>query len=263
MKAKIFSAVAVAIVLVSGSARADVLAYAATGTGFFGVVDLSTGDFTESSNMGLRLSGLGVGPGGGLYGGDYRGDTLYSINPANGVLTAVGNSSISYFDTGSTTSGLFAVGTDGNLYSINTGTAAATLIGPTGLSESASSIGMSSGSATLYYAINSALYTLNTSTGAATLIGSASAGSFTSAVVEGGVIYAGSYNPLAVYTLDGSNGASTLQASGLNSLYTFDGLAPDPLPAATPLPAALPLFVTGLGALGLFGWRRKRKHPGS
>lgn len=29
--------------------------------------------------------------------------------------------------------------------------------------------------------------------------------------------------------------------------------------AATPLPAALPLFATGLGALGLRGWRRKRK----
>jgi hypothetical protein len=28
----------------------------------------------------------------------------------------------------------------------------------------------------------------------------------------------------------------------------------------TPLPAALPLFGTGLGALGLFGWRRKRKN---
>jgi hypothetical protein len=28
---------------------------------------------------------------------------------------------------------------------------------------------------------------------------------------------------------------------------------------ATPLPAALPLFATGLSALGLFGWRRKRK----
>jgi len=27
----------------------------------------------------------------------------------------------------------------------------------------------------------------------------------------------------------------------------------------TPAPAALPLFATGLGALGLFGWRRKRK----
>jgi hypothetical protein len=28
---------------------------------------------------------------------------------------------------------------------------------------------------------------------------------------------------------------------------------------ATPLPAALPLFATGLGAIGLFGWRRKRQ----
>ena len=29
--------------------------------------------------------------------------------------------------------------------------------------------------------------------------------------------------------------------------------------SATPLPAALPLFAAGLGALGLLGWRRKRK----
>jgi hypothetical protein len=29
--------------------------------------------------------------------------------------------------------------------------------------------------------------------------------------------------------------------------------------AETPLPAALPLFATGLGALGLIGWRRKKK----
>ena len=31
------------------------------------------------------------------------------------------------------------------------------------------------------------------------------------------------------------------------------------LTTTTPLPAALPLFATGLGALGLLGWRRKRK----
>jgi hypothetical protein len=30
-------------------------------------------------------------------------------------------------------------------------------------------------------------------------------------------------------------------------------------PVNTPLPAALPLFATGLGGLGLLGWRRKRK----
>jgi hypothetical protein len=29
--------------------------------------------------------------------------------------------------------------------------------------------------------------------------------------------------------------------------------------STTPLPAALPLFATGLGAMGLLGWRRKRK----
>lgn len=30
---------------------------------------------------------------------------------------------------------------------------------------------------------------------------------------------------------------------------------------ATPLPAALPLFASGLGALGLVGWRRKKRKP--
>jgi len=41
----------------------------------------------------------------------------------------------------------------------------------------------------------------------------------------------------------------------------FEGVALDPpaTPIATPLPAALPLFAGGLGALGLLGWRRKRK----
>ena len=33
--------------------------------------------------------------------------------------------------------------------------------------------------------------------------------------------------------------------------------------SVTPLPAALPLFATGLGAIGLFGWRRKRKASAS
>ena len=35
--------------------------------------------------------------------------------------------------------------------------------------------------------------------------------------------------------------------------------SPDITVTPTPLPAALPLFATGLGALGLLGWRRKRK----
>jgi len=44
--------------------------------------------------------------------------------------------------------------------------------------------------------------------------------------------------------------------------YTLEissGVINAPLQSTTPLPAALPLFVTGLGGLGLMGWRRKRK----
>ena len=40
----------------------------------------------------------------------------------------------------------------------------------------------------------------------------------------------------------------------------FPVLGPPGHMGATPLPAALPLFATGLGAMGLLGWRRKRKN---
>ena len=46
-----------------------------------------------------------------------------------------------------------------------------------------------------------------------------------------------------------------LQAAAFQTDNALVFLAPD----ATPLPAALPLFATGLGALSLLGWRRKRK----
>ena len=44
-----------------------------------------------------------------------------------------------------------------------------------------------------------------------------------------------------------------------DSFVTNNIFAPPGSVAATPVPAALPLFATGLGALGLFGWRRKKK----
>lgn len=44
--------------------------------------------------------------------------------------------------------------------------------------------------------------------------------------------------------------------NGVNLLVYAGGL---PTPATVPLPGALPLFATGLGALGLLGWRKRRK----
>jgi hypothetical protein len=59
---------------------------------------------------------------------------------------------------------------------------------------------------------------------------------------------------------------AAVEIAGLNPFtsVTFSANSPafefdiDP-PTSTPLPGALPLFATGLGALGLLGWRRKRK----
>ncbi len=42
---------------------------------------------------------------------------------------------------------------------------------------------------------------------------------------------------------------------GGGSGSTYNGLSG----SITPIPAALPLFATGLGSLGLLGWRRKKK----
>jgi hypothetical protein len=55
--------------------------------------------------------------------------------------------------------------------------------------------------------------------------------------------------------------AGAVPPTGLFEL-TIDGqgFGISPTPQTTPLPAALPLFATGLGAMGLFGWRRKRKN---
>jgi len=48
---------------------------------------------------------------------------------------------------------------------------------------------------------------------------------------------------------------------GINSSGQIVGTADNGL-GQTPLPPALPLFASGLGLMGLFGWRRKRKNAG-
>jgi hypothetical protein len=54
---------------------------------------------------------------------------------------------------------------------------------------------------------------------------------------------------------------SATQAGGTTFAVSWSGTElSNPPNNPTPLPAALPLFASGLGALGLLGWRKKRKN---
>ena len=252
MKIKILGAIAAGAILAAvPSAQASVLAYE-TSTSNFGMIDLTTGQYTFIGNAGQTLAGLGN-YAGNLYAGINTGTNFYQVNPANGSLTFIGNSGVSIVATGSTTAGVYELGFDDNLYSVNVATGGLTLIGNTGI-PIASPVGMSANGPNLYINSQSNLYLMNLSTGAASLVGSTSSTQFGTMVYIDGVYYAGTAtgSPYKVVTFD-PNTAAVLTSQDSNS-DIFWGLAP----VVTPLPAALPLFATGLGALGLLGWRRKR-----
>jgi hypothetical protein len=259
-------------------ARADTLAYEVTIGSFadqFGIVDLNSGSFTPISTTSFTPVGLGE-LGSNLYTGVFAGEgtpanMFGQINPTTGAVTAISNSGLNggnLFALGSTLNTIYALDTvpavsgSFNLYSINPASGAATLIGPTGL-VAGPAYQLSTGSPILYFSVNNDLYTLNTTTGAATLIGPTglSGEGVDGLVYENGILYAG-YSPdnnfdTSIYTINPATGTATFVTTEDPAAGLVYGLAP--YPADTPLPAAFPLFATGLGGLGLLGWRRKRK----
>jgi hypothetical protein len=66
---------AIVLLVMAGLASAqDPMAYDFIGgPDVFGTIDLTTGTFSQSGNSGQLLAGLGVGPGGLLYGGAFQG----------------------------------------------------------------------------------------------------------------------------------------------------------------------------------------------
>jgi hypothetical protein len=250
------AAMLVFVLASAGAVMADNIAYEATGSDNFGTVNLNTGVYTQIGNMGQLLSGLGV-ANGAIYGGVEGGSTLYRVNTANGALTAIGSGNMNYWDTGSTLSGLYALGTDGYLYSINPSTGATTSIGSIGFSKGAvGTIGLSTNSGTLYLTVNANLYTLNTATGAATLVGNTSTSGIGALVTESGTLYGGVSSPLSIYILNPGTGAGMFVANQSAAYGNFWGLTP--LPTPVPIPGALVLFGPGLAGLAAMK-RRFRK----
>ena len=146
----------------------------------FGTIDPVTGAFTILSQQGgsTNWQGLAANPALGIiYAVDETGFPvpLISVTPS-GAFTTIGNTDIQINDLAydSVHGILYAVDESANLYTINVTTAAATLIGSTGLGNLIKiGLGYDSNNNVLYanFVGNHSLYTLNTTTGAATLVG--------------------------------------------------------------------------------------------
>jgi hypothetical protein len=91
----------VALLSSLATAKADPMAYMGTDTGEFGTIDLTTGVFSLLGNSGQTLAGMAVDDGD-LFASAYHtgSGTLYNVNPANGLLTTVGNSGVEIDDFG-------------------------------------------------------------------------------------------------------------------------------------------------------------------
>lgn len=217
----------------AGIVRADNLAYMGTVAGEFGTINLNTGVYSILGNSGQTLAGMAV-TNGQIYASSYHTTgKLFTVNPANGSLSLVGNTnSMVYDDFGSTTSGLYAIGIDAALYSIDASTGAETFIGPTGLSFG-SWRSLSTNSNTLYFANGPKLYTINRNTGAATLVGNMGGPQIGALLEEAGQLFGGTDSPtLRVATLDTTTGLATTGPSLSGSSSPFYAIAPFPLPSA-------------------------------
>jgi hypothetical protein len=90
------------------------------------------------------------------------------------------------------------------------------------------------------------------------LIGSTIIASATGAAPSDGG-WPGVYTALMFSFVGTGSDVLTIEGNTNPSEWFVDDISVPGGTTATPLPAALPLFATGIGGLGLLGWRRKRK----
>jgi hypothetical protein len=246
----------------------------------------TAGSYTPVGTGPTVLEGLGE-IGKSLYGVTATGQ-LYSIS-ATGAESTDGTASLptgvtSYVDFGSTTTALYAIGNNGDLYSIDRYNGDASLVGSldlsgvftghtdtigTGKSAVVNTIGLSTGSSTLYFADGTNMYALNLTTGAAgtaTAITEATpltttAGDFGALLFEGGTLYGGADTygngmHTGLVSFNGSDQYTALVETSPNNTHAtaFWGMAMN-----IPEPSEWALMLAGVGAVGGALRARRRK----
>lgn len=271
VKSSLAGAAVIAIAAISniGSARADTILWIDDTSGNIGQVDVTTQSVVAGSvhNTGQSLTDIGF-VGTTLYGTTFT--NLYSINTSTGAATSLGGYNVGAGGmnalVGNGASLLAASNATTNVYNVTPGSPGTSTTFKASPLSSAGDLAFSG--TTLYeFAVNTnnrdAL--VNVTTGA--IIGDFHVGStFFSSVFgladDGTTMYA--VNGTDVYSVNLTNASLTLlfdyNSNGRGPLGDANGTAfMNENVSQTPIPGALPLFATGLGALGLFGKRRKRK----
>jgi len=155
---------------------------------------------------------------GGTPGGAADGDTvLRQVTPVPFSVTSVGNAvgeRLSGLDFQPGTNTLYASSGSGgtnprSLFTVDTGTGAATLVGATG--QTIYEIAFNRTSGALYGNSYDDLYSINVGTGAATIIGSFGFGNIESIAVDptSGTLYGLTWDNAELYTIDPGTGAAT------------------------------------------------------